>query len=271
MSYKFSPLVLITFLWISIISCDDTLTPKNYDDINPYVIDLTVNPSDLTFDPALDGQKDTTITFDLNVKGFNFESDAVPYYSIFIGDQDIASIQGKFLVNFIPLTTFTANIPISTNTIEFETYTILVTPTLDGDNQNYTQAVVRQRGVPINAPEILEVNNPSEVEIPSGSNTTTVLFTAKVKDLDGQSNIDRVLLNFRNEGGSLLSESPFDMFDNGTNSSGDITASDSVFTTTFIINSSNTPNNRTALYWAIDKSGLSSDTVETTFNLVDNE
>ena len=117
----------------------------------------------------------------------------------------------------------------------------------------------------------MEVNNPEEVEIPSGSNTTTVLFTAKVRDADGQSNIDKVLLNFRNEDGTLLGASPFEMFDDGASSSGDETAADSVFSTTFTINSSNTPNNRTALYWAIDKSGLSSDTLETPFNLVDNE
>lgn len=264
-------MVLFSIFWIGIVSCDDGLTPKDYNEAAPYVQELTVNPSIIAFDPILDGQKDTTVSLNLTVRGFNFKPDSVPYYSVFFTGSDFPFIQNKFLVNFSSLTTFQANVVIPTNTIRFESYTILVTPTLQGSNQNYAQSIIKQTGVPINAPQILEVNNPEEVEIPSGSNTEVVLFTSKVTDLDGQTNIDKVFLNFRNSDGTLLSASPFEMFDDGGSSNGDVTASDSVYTTTFTINSSNTPNNRTALYWAIDKSGLSSDTLETPFNIVDNE
>jgi len=256
---------------ICLSSCDTALTPKDYNDIDSYLTELSISPANISFDPLIDGQKDTTVTFDISITGNNFDDDMVPYYSIFLLGEDLPSFQGNMAVNQSSLTTFVAAVSIPTNTIEFETYTILVTPTIEGNNSNYAQAVVRQTGVPINAPEILEVNNPEEVEIPSGSNTTTVLFTAKVQDIDGQSNIDKVFLNFRNIDGSILSDTPFEMLDDGNNASGDLVASDSVFTSTFVINSSNTPNNRTALYWAIDQSGLSSDTLETTFNIVDNE
>ena len=272
LSFKFHSLVLLsTICAFAVVSCDDTLTPKDFDTQQPFVQDLVVSPSNITFDPQTDGQKDTTITFELSVKGFNFSGDSVPYYSIFIGDEDLPSIQGKFPVNFSPITTFSTSIPINTNTVTFATYTLLVTPSLNSPNQNYALATISQTGVPINAPEILEVNNPEEVEIPSGSNTTIVLFTSKVKDEDGQSNIDKVLLNFRNEDGSLLRETPFELLDDGSSSSGDFASSDSVYTISFSIDSNNTPSNRTALYWAIDKSGLSSDTLETPFKLVDNE
>tara|TARA_R110002126_G_scaffold159184_1_gene306548 strand:+ start:274 stop:1065 length:792 start_codon:yes stop_codon:yes gene_type:complete len=263
-------LVLFSLLLGFTYSCDDTLTPKDFDDIEPYVAELTVNPSNITFDQVLDGQKDTTLNLNLSVKAFNLPQGSTPFYSIFVNSEEIPSIQGLFQ-NARADNLYNADVQISTNTIDFNSYTLLVTPSTEAISQNYAQAIIKQTGVPINAPEILEVNNPEEVEIPSGSNTTTVLFTAKVRDADGQSNIDKVLLNFRNEDGTLLGASPFEMFDDGASSSGDETAADSVFSTTFTINSSNTPNNRTALYWAIDKSGLSSDTLETPFNLVDNE
>ncbi|MEQ9280601.1 MAG: hypothetical protein RLN83_13990 [Balneola sp.] len=271
MPFKFYSLVLVTLIWATFISCDDSLTPKDFDEELPYVQNLVVSPPSISFNPQTDGQKDTTLSLNITVDGFNFGVDSVPYYSLFLGDDEVPFLQAKFPVNFSPITTFQTSIPISTNTTEFETYTLLITPSLNGNTNNFAQAIIRQTGVPTNPPEILEVNNPEEVEIPSGNNTVAVLFTAKVQDIDGQSNIDKVLLNFRNEDGSLLRETPFELLDDGSNSSGDITSSDSVYTTTFTINSSNTPNNRTAFYWAIDKSGLSSDTLETPFNLVDNE
>ncbi len=243
---------------------------NSYDTDLPYVQNLAVTPNNIQFSPTLDGQKDTTITLSITVDGYNFGEDTVPYYYVFVGDNESPSIEGKFLVNFSPLTTFQANVEIPTNTIDFKNYTILVTPSLNSTNPNYAQATIKQTGVPINAPEILEVKNSSSIEIPSDG-TVIAVFEAKVKDVDGQSNIDKVFLNFRNQDGSLLQANPFQMLDDGNSESGDVAAKDSVFTKTFSINSSNTPNNRTALYWAVDKSGLSSDTLETPFNIVNNE
>lgn len=275
MSYKFYSLVLLALSLTVIVSCDDTLTPKDFDEQQPFVQNLVVSPSEITFDPQIDGQKDTTLNLNITVKGFNFGVDSVPYYSIFVGNEDIPSIQEKFPVNFSPITTFQTSIPIVTNTIDFETYTLLITPSLDGNNQNFAQAVITQTGVPINAPEILEVNNPAEVEIPNDDSQVRVRFTAKVIDRDGQNNIDRVFIEFKNEDGSVLIPDPNILYDDGINTSnterGDLVANDSVYTIQFFINSSNTPTNRTVNYFAIDKSGLRSDTLELPFNLVDNE
>lgn len=275
MSFKLYSLVLLTLAWALIVSCDDALTPKDFDEQQPYVQNLVVSPTEISFDPQRDGQKDTTLILNVTVDGFNFDVDSVPYYSVFLGDTESPFIQKKFPVNFSPLTTFQTSIPVSTNTVIFETYTLVITPSLSGNNQNFAQAIIRQTGVPINPPEILEVNNPEEVEIPSGSDVTRVLFTAKVTDADGQDNLDRVFIDFVNEDGSILTPDPNILLDDGNNSnsngSGDATASDSVYTIQFFVDSSNTPNNRTARYYALDKSGLSSDTLTTTFNIVDND
>ncbi|HAH51360.1 MAG TPA: hypothetical protein DCL80_08850 [Balneola sp.] len=100
-------------------------------------------------------------------------------------------------------------------------------------------------------------------------------FTAKVIDQDGQNNIDRVFIEFVNEDGSVLIPDPNILYDDGINTSnterGDLVANDSVYTIQFFINSSNTPTNRIVNYFAIDKSGLRSDTLKLPFNLVDNE
>jgi hypothetical protein len=276
LSYKFYSLVLFTTIWVlAFASCDDTLAPKDFDEQQPYVQNLVVSPSEITFDPETDGQKDTTLNLNITVNGFNFGVDSVPYYSVFVGNEDFPSIQEKFPVNFSPITTFQTSIPIVTNTIDFETYTLLITPSLSGNNQNFAQAIITQTGVPINAPEILEVNNPAEVEIPNDDSQVRVRFTAKVIDQDGQNNIDRVFIEFVNEDGSVLIPDPNILYDDGINTSnterGDLVANDSVYTIQFFINSSNTPTNRIVNYFAIDKSGLRSDTLKLPFNLVDNE
>lgn len=270
MIYKFSFLVLLSIIWINLSSCDESLTPKDFDAALPYIQHLEVTPSQFDFNANADGQKDTTITLNLTVNGFNFEADSVPYYSIFIGDEELPSIQGSFQ-NSRSNNFYDSAVQIPTNTMEFNSYTVLVTPSIEEENQNYAQAVIKQTGISLNTPEILSVNNPEQVQIPPAGGTESVLFTAKVTDIDGQSNIGNVFLNFRNTNGSLLREKPFELLDNGSSSSGDVTATDSTFTVTFSINSSSTPSERTALYWALDKSGLSSDTLETTFNIVANE
>lgn len=262
-------MVLLSIFGISLASCDEALTPRDLDEKQPYVQNLQINPSPIDFDAVNDGQKDTTITLNLAVDGFNFEVDSVPYYSIFIGKESLPSIEGKFLVNFSPLTTFQANIYIPTNTLEFETYTVLVTPENNSSGQNYAQAVVKQNGVSFNAPEILEVNNPEEVERPE-SGETTVYFTAKVSDEDGQNNIDGVFLRLISQTSVEVNNSPFLLFDDGS-SRGDLIPSDSVYTLTFPVSSSNQLETYDIKYYAKDKSGLVSDSVTTTFSIVDNE
>ena len=50
--------------------------------------------------------------------------------------------------------------------------------------------------------------NPNEVIIPSGNDELIIPFTAKVKDADGQSNIDQVFIEFINSDGSILVQIP---------------------------------------------------------------
>ena len=65
--------------------------------------------------------------------------------------------------------------------------------------------------------QILMVENPNEVIIPSGNDELIIPFTAKVKDADGQSNIDQVFIEFINSDGSILVPNPNTLLDNGLN------------------------------------------------------
>ncbi len=264
----FKPLLFITGVLAIVTGCDSTISPKDYNDISPFVSNLQISPDSLLFS-ASDGQKDTTVTFALMVDGFEFEPDSAPYYYLFKDGAFSAFQEGKLNLSSNNANLYEAGFSIETQTFDFEEYSVLVTPG-QSTGSNYVQAKIVQLGVAVNAPEILEVNNPESVVIPSSGNSTTVRFTAKVTDIDGQDNIESVFLNFRNPDGSLLSANPFVMLDDGGAESGDLSPADSIFTDTFIIDSSNTPNNRTAIYWAIDKAGLSSDTLETPFNIVEN-
>jgi len=271
---SFLTVIILTLSFYS--GCDSALEPSDYDEVQPFVRNLEVNPSSINFDPQTDGQKDTTISINVSVEGENFEGSSFPFYSIFIDQDDLPSYQGKLSVTDSRTGTFSNSVDIPTNTIDFRSYTIVVTPSNQGNNSNYARSVVNQTGVPINAPEILEVDNPAEVEIPNDDSRVRVRFTAKVVDPDGQDNIDRVFIEYINPDGSILVPNPTNrLLDNGTNSNstteGDEVAGDSVYTIQFFIDSSSSPVNRTARYFAIDKSGLSSDTLETPFNLVDNE
>ncbi len=262
---KFYFLVLLALAWIVFASCDDALTPKDFDEQQPYVQNLVVNPSTISFNPETDGQKDTTLILDVTVDGFNFEADSVPYYSLFLGDDENPFLQDKFLVNFSPITTFQASIPIETNTIDFETYTLLITPSLKGNNENFAQSIIRQTGVPINAPQILEVNNPDTLFRPE-SGSITAFFTSKIIDLDGQNNLEKVSIRIIDREVGEVQGSPFEMFDDGI-SNEDQVANDSVFTFSLPVTPTNNRPNRDfdIEYFAEDISGLTTDTLKTIF------
>ncbi len=263
--YRLSFLTVIIISFSLSSACDSALEPENFDEQQPFFRNLQVNPSEFSFDPQTDGQKDTTIALNLSVEGFNFETDSVPYYSVFVDGEDLPSYQGDFPVNFSPNTTFSTQIEISTNTIEFHTYTVLVTPSETGNNSNYATAVIDQTGVPINPPEILEVNNPDTLIRPE-SGSITAFFTAKITDPDGQSNIEEVLIRIFDREIGQVQGSPFEMFDDGITYE-DETANDSVFTFSLPVTQTNDRPNRDfdIEYYGIDKSGLSTDTLKTIF------
>lgn len=266
MSYYFSPsLVLISLVWISLLGCDDTLSPNELNTIEPYVQNFSVNPATLDFDLTADGTKDTTITFLMDIESINLDTDSTPHYSVFLNSEDLPFLQGQ--LNRVSDENFSESFSINTKTYFFDTYTILITPTLTSNTANYSQSRISQVGVPFNEPEILTAENPSQVQRPQ-SGSVNVMFTAKATDVDRQANLDGVFLRLISRTNGEVNNSPFELFDNG-NTAGDVTAQDSVFTLTFPVNSGNQLQTYDILYYAKDKSGLVSDTVKTVFSIVE--
>lgn len=258
---KRKKLYILLFISAFLYSCDSV---SNREDLlqSGSIEEISVSPRIIAFTPA-DGDIDTTVRF--QVRAILSESNLDP--ELIISNSRTGNEIFNAPMNNIVDNEFSSEISLNTRTTSFAEYNVLVIL----KNKVYAQSIFELKGFANSRPQILDINNPESVTIPEGSNTVTVPFTAKVTDDEGQESISNVYLNFRNEDGTLLSNEPFILLDDGNSGgeSGDVTASDSTYTITFSIDSSNTPNNRTVLYWAIDQSGLSSDTLTAPFNIIE--
>ena len=262
---------ILSILFLAIlgsIHCDSL--PDTHTQSYAYV-DLShfrVEPTDVNFDVEMDGFKDTTLQFTLYAQLHN--SDLLDYLGYIIREPRTGVI---LLQEQLP-TPVSDPLPIEIQgTFNWETSTTnfeqLLVELYALDRYGYGiqhQATLTIEGIASSPPQIIWVNNPGSVEIPTGSTTLTIPFKAKVTDPDGQETLDRVFIAFENEDGSILVPNPNILTDTGTGL--DEVAGDSVFTITFSVNSSNSPQNRTVLYYARDKAGLFSDTLKSTFNII---
>lgn len=245
--------------------CDSTTSPVNKLLDAPTVNRLTIVPHNVQFIPT-DGFTDTTLTVHIETQITNSGTEElIQGYIVRNKEGGAVLFQGQ-LTDESRGDIYWAEIDIETSTTSFLEYVIEVYAFDKAGNGNYYQANFGVEGISNARPQLLQVSNPEEVTIPSDGEIA-IPFTAKVFDPDGQNNIDRVLIEFINEDGSSLIPVPNQLFDNGINE--DAVQGDSVYTIAFNINSSNTPNNRKAIYFAIDKAGLHSDTLQTTFNIVE--
>lgn len=259
---------LCVFFAALAISCDET--PGNdFSTDSPRAVSITVSPGTIDFVPA-DGVKDTVVTVTVTAIVENVPDGNPPRLAVFERTNRSLPIFETLLSPGTGVNEYESNFDLQLNTLQFLQFDVFVFAFGDLGNGNWVSSTIDVDGFPNAKPVILEANNVTEVTIPTDATVIPVRFAAKVTDPDGQSTIDRVSILFLNEDGSVLTPNPNRLFDDGAVQSGDLIQGDSVFTITFSINNTNTPNNRTALYFAIDNAGLSSDTVRTTFNLVGN-
>ena len=227
-----------------------------------------VEPTDIRFSADLDGFKDTTLQYTFFAQLHN--SELVEHLGFIIRNPRTSEILlqerlEKPAIDPLPIE-IQGNFNWETSTTSYEQ---LLMELYALDRYGYGvqhQAVLSIEGIASSPPEIIWVDNPNIVEIPTGSATLNIPFQAKVTDPDGQKTLDRVFIAFENEDGSILTPTPNILTDSGTGL--DEVAGDSVYTITFSVNSSNTPQNRTVLYFAKDKAGLFSDTLKSTFNII---
>lgn len=253
------PVVIGLFL----LNCDPTVSPSNSFIDSPEVKELIVSPNDINFTSA-DGFKDTTLAIHIEASIENITEEST--FGFAIRDkvtQELVStgeLTAESRANI-----FWAESELETTTTSFEELIAEVYAYNPNGSGNFFQTAISISGFSNNAPEILEVNNPEEVQRPL-SGETSVSFTAKTTDVDGQNSIEGVYLRLISQVSGEVSGSPFQLFDNGS-SQGDQVASDSVYTTRFSISPNNQLQTYDILYYAVDKGGLVSDTVRTTFSI----
>ncbi|MFV1884901.1 MAG: hypothetical protein ACMZ7B_10470 [Balneola sp.] len=259
----FSRLLFIGVLF-SIISCDPTETSLTVFGEAPVVQNLTIQPNSIVFVPE-DGFRDTTLSIYIEAFIENVSEETFFGYTIRNkASQEIVAF-GELAAE-TRADIFRTETGLETTTTSFENYIVEAFAYNEAGIGNFIQVPISIQGFSNNKPEILEVSNPDTLQRPE-SGETIARFTAKVRDLDGQSSIDRVLIRVINQESGEVTGSPFRMVDSGN--SGDLIASDSIFTWALPVTpTDNNPNrNFNIEYFAIDLGGLISDTVKTTFSI----
>lgn len=254
----------ILSLGIIIFGCDETSTPASILDDEPAITRIHVQPQVVQFLAEEDGSKsDTTLTIGIFISTVNTPDEQPPVYIVSDKDSGEEIHSGIFDITDSRTGNFGVDVPIETTTDSFENFIINAYPSSDGGNGNYAQTSFKIIGIPNNPPQILETDNPDEVQLPTSGNQD-VTFTAKVTDEDEQDTIENVFMRLISETTGEVGGSPFTLFDDGTNG-GDGTASDSLYTLTLQISDQNQPDTYNLEYFAIDEGGLVSDTVTSTF------
>lgn len=254
------------------ISCDETPGTNDTIQNSPAIESLELSPDSMNFNSDQHRVTDTTITINLSATvNSEFPSDVTPQFSVFNSDSLNQSInQGKFNSYNEQKDQFESSFELKVTTTDIKDFLVYAYYFNKRGRGNRAQHKFIVRGMAQNPPEILSTSSPDTVVIPT--DTTQFRFTATVVDQEGQDNIDRVLVDIVQENGALLGGQSFRMYDDGlTNAreSGDLIASDSVYTSTFSINSGNNPEDYTLHFYAFDKTGLGSDTVKTSFVITD--
>ena len=263
-SKYFTPILLLGVLLIHS-GCDPTTSPRDPVSDTPFVSLMALTPNEVIFSSSIDGFKDTTITISVQAQ-ISFDSLASEIgYVVRNKETEEIFTQGELTKTDFG---FFGNFDIETSTTSFEDYFVEVFAFDEFGNGNYYQSELRIRGASNEKPVILWVDNPDEVQRPT-SGTTTVSFMAKATDPEGQQSIDGVFMRLISQVNGEVDGSPFRMFDNGSAGS-DQVAQDSVYTVSFNIASTNNIEAYDIEYYAVDLGGLVSDTVRTTFSIVEN-
>lgn len=247
-------------------ACDSTTAPDDKLEDAPAIVNLNVSPTSIQFSPVADGVKDTTIDVSVQARVINLEESKAP--NIIIKDRsDGSTILNDVLVK-VDDESFAIEVPFPTKTTFFKKYLLSVYVHDDNGNGNYAQSNIALNGFSVINPVILEADNPASVQRPS-TGESLVSFKAKVTDEEGQDTVEGVFLRLISQVSGEVSDSPFSLYDDGTQSSGDHIAGDSIYTVTFPFNSDNQLQTYDIHYYAVDKGGLVSDTVKTTFSIVE--
>lgn len=249
-------------------SCDTTTEPENILEDVPSIIGFNIIPSKVNFTQQKDGFKDTTLTLYIEAIVENFHDGQLPQFAITPKSTNKTIVEGE-LTQSETTGTFIENVQFETTTATYEDYIVNVFLINEYGKGNYAQAVLDINGFSNFRPEIVDTTSPGTIVRPS-SGSVPAVFTATVADADGDETIERVFLRIIDQETGEVSGSPFEMSDDGM-SLGDETANDMVYTWAFGVpanpESGRIERDYDIEFFAVDRGGLYSDTLRTTFHI----
>lgn len=253
------------FLAVAIIGCDSPPGTAPYQVSPQPFATLTLTPGELTFDPEA-GIRDTTVTVVISAQLRAGASVQNPSFSV--RRQGFSEVFRQGSLTQDSGGNLTASFSFSTATNNSALFTVYVFDQIEGGVlSNTLQRSLIQTGFTTQPPEIQSLAHPSVVLIPT-EGTTSFRFLARVVHPEGQENIAAVLLELFDSAGNMLGGEPFTMLDDGDEqNSGDEEAGDGIFTRAFSIGPNNQPETYDVRAYALDRQGLSSDTISSTLTI----
>lgn len=263
---SFLPLATIfLFLIAGISACDAPPGSAPYQVSPQPFSSLSLIPEALQFDPAA-GVRDTTITVQITAQLRPGLMPVNPTFSVRRQGFPEAFRQGPLTLNQDG--SLTAEFTFSTATNNSLVLSVFVFDALEGGVlSNTLQRNLVQTGFTTQPPQLISFDHPTEVSIPT-EGTVSFRFETEVFHPEGQENILTVLLELFDSAGNFLGGEPFTMLDDGdAQNSGDRDAGDGIFTRAFSIGPANQPEVYDVRTYALDRHGLSSDTLTSTFTI----
>jgi len=246
-------------------TCDETPGINSLDIAPPQLTDMTLSPGDLQFDREIDGVKDTLIRFDISVRNKdNRPLDFSP--EVIINDTDNNILYNVYELDSYDTSTgrYSGSFSIQTNTNLFKNYEIIVFAR--NSEQELGNRIIRKLrilGIPGIKPIIQSATiTPAIAQIPlAGQPARRIDFVANVFDEDGLENIEQVFMRLISETTGPLG-TPFLL------TPGSLSGAARSYSTTLEIGSSNSPDKIQVLFYADDKSGLRSDTLYRSLEII---
>lgn len=264
----FTACTLFLCIPLFLFSCDEGSAPTDLNTPVSYIEKLEISPQIINFSQENDGFRDTT--FNLTIRATL--NGTAPVNPVLILTEESGCVSETLTETEMNPEgnsgVFTAEFSYTTSTANS---TELLARAFIYDRQgegNYASGTIKVNGFSNIRPEILSVNNPATIQRPS-SGSVLAKFEAKVTDREGYSNLQGVYIRVINsENSKDVEGSPFLMADDGSTYE-DAAACDSLFTwSQSVTPTTNNPNRDFNIeYFAVDKGGLHSDTVRTTFSI----
>ncbi len=240
-------------------ACDSPPGSSPYPTANNAFHSISLDPDNVVFDPD-EGVVNQTLNINISV---DVRSDAElsnPRFNVYRSSDRAVFRDGSLTT--VSEGELAGEFSFSVSSTSFETYKVYVFDEgAGGSVSNTLEHKLVLTGIPTDPPVVLSLDHPPVVQIPD-EGETAIRFETEVEHPQGLEQISAVYLELFDSNGNQIGGDRFEMFDDGDEeSSGDLVAGDGIYTRTFAINPNNQPDTYDVFTYAVDRAGLTSDTL----------